>query len=160
MSVLFKRGPVWVRDSKLEDVLVLRETMRREDRDEVWASHHFTPEKALLVCYSFSSVCHTLLFQDTPIAMFGVIPDADVETEATIWFLGSEIIETCKKSFLEACRLFIDGMLGMYPVLYNYVDARYRKSVRWLKWCGAEISEAQPWGVENLPFHYIRFRRA
>lgn len=156
----FRHGSIHIRNSKLEDILALRQTMRREDREEVWAAHRETPEKALVVCYANATFAHTLLRNDTPIAMFGLIQDPDDELKALIYFLGSDEIEKAKKSFMVACRVFVKGMLEIYPTLYNYVDARYLKSVRWLKHLGAEISPPMPKGLDGVMFHELIFRRA
>lgn len=159
IKVLYKDGAVSVRESILEDIVFLRNNLRKEDIAEVWAASHHNPEQALLEAYIFSILRHTLTLNNEPIAMFGLIPDSLLSDEANLWFLGSEKISKCPKSFLKACRVFIDSMLQMFPKLYNYVDARYEKSIRWLKWCGADVYGPQSFGVEKMPFHYLVFKR-
>jgi len=159
MKILYKDGPLCVRESILEDILFLRNNLRKEDIAEVWAAGHQSPEEALLISYTFSTVRNTLTLNDEPIAMFGLIPDNENNEEANIWFLGSEKVSSSPKSFLKACKFFIEAMLEMFPKLYNYVDARYEKSVRWLRWCGAEVYGPQSFGADKLPFHYLIFKR-
>ena len=159
MNLTFEKKNVCIRESRVEDILVLRSCLRKEDVMEIWAMGHMTPERELMLCYAMSCVCRTLTLEGKPIAMFGLIPDFEDAKRAMIFFLGSQDIELVKKTFLEFCTLFIDGALTIFPTIYNFVDARYEKSLRWLKWLGAKVDEPRPQGIEGLPFHEITFRR-
>lgn len=69
-----------------------------------------------------------------------------------IWCLCSKKIIEYKKEFLVNSYLVIEEWLNKYEKLYNYVDCRNEKTIRWLKWLGAKFSEPFPFGKENTPF--------
>lgn len=148
-----------VRTSNELDIDLMKNRLRRSDIDEVWASHHHTPEEALRLSFEMSTLCLTVDIKGMPVAMFGIAPQTLLSDRANVWFLATDGILKVRKSFVKQCRKFIDVMLKEYPILENYVDARNKLSIRWLKWCGAEIEEAKPIGAEKLPFHHFSFRR-
>lgn len=129
----------------------LAPTMRKEDAAEVLASSGRTPLEALLASLEASPYCRALLFDGRVAALFGVGPGP--EGLGIVWLLTGELVEGHKQAFLDTCRPEIGKMLEVHPVLGNLVDARYVRSVRWLKRLGADIREAVPFGVAGLPFH-------
>ena len=141
-----------IRESLPGDIIYLKDRLRKEEVEEIWASHNSTPEQALLGSYLISIRCFTALLNDRPIAMFGIAPETLLGEKACVWFLGTELLDKIKKSFVVLSRKFISLMLNDYPYLYNFVDFRYKKSLQWLKSCGAEISDPKPFGPEGLPF--------
>lgn len=158
MRTLYSRDGIVVRDSTKGDAVSLAERMRRSDIDEIWASHHHTPMDALLACRE-SAICLTVS-NGKPLAMFGITPDNFLGDSAVIWMLGSEDIERIQTRFLRHSRSFVEMFLRFYPRLYNYVDARNEVSILWLKWIGAEVYPAMPYGAEQLPFRYFEFKRS
>jgi hypothetical protein len=138
---------------------MMKNHLRLSDVQEVWASHHHTPEKALELSFAVSELCLTVDVKGMPAVIFGITPQTLLDNSATVWMLATEKIRHIRKSFVKECQHYIDMMLIRYPVLENYVDARNVESIRWLKWCGAVIEEAKPYGVEQLPFHYFYFGR-
>lgn len=71
--------------------------------------------------------------------------------------LASPALYNVKVKFLRNCTRVIESFLAYYPYLYNYVDARNTKTIQWLEYLGAEISEPRNYGAENLPFHFFSF---
>lgn len=154
------RSDVVTRSSELHDVCQIKDQIRRADRDEIWASHHSTPERSLLVGYLASSLCMTIEHKGVPIAMLGSMQvSADYPEVGSVWLLGTDGIRNIRTSFLRSSAPVIEIMLERFPVLYNYVDARNTISLDWLNWCGASIGAPQPYGIERLPFHRFEFRR-
>ncbi len=149
-----------VRTSNELDIDLMKNRLRKSDIDEVWASHHHTPEEALRLSFEMSALCLTVDIKGMPVAMFGIVPQTLLSDRANVWLLATDGILKVRKSFLKHCKEFIDVMLKEYSVLENYVDARNALSIRWLKWCGAVIEEAKPIGIEKLPFHYFYFGRS
>lgn len=152
-----KDGAV-VRLAKDEDVEFLKDKLRRQDIDEVWASNHHTPEEALKISLNDSLVCFTLEDNGVPVAMFGLSPQSIFVNEAVIWMLSSDRLYKMKTKFLRNCKKVINVFFQYYPYLYNFVDTRNKKTIRWLKYLGAKISEPENYGSENLPFHYFCFQ--
>lgn len=150
---------VMVRTSNELDIDLMKNRLRKSDIDEVWASHHHTPEEALRLSFEMSTLCLTVDIKGMPVVMFGIVPQTLLSDKANVWLLATDGILKVRKSFLKHCKEFIGIMLKEYSVLENYVDARNTLSIRWLKWCGAEIEEAKPIGAEKLPFHHFVFLR-
>lgn len=137
------------------DRLVLRDS----DVQEIWASDHLTPKEALKLSLAKSILALTVEDQGEPIAMFGINPESILGNRAVVWLLASDGLDRIKRRFARHSRQFVQMMLEYYPFLFNYVDARNQKSIEWLKFCGAKIEDAKPYGAESLPFHFFSFKR-
>jgi hypothetical protein len=157
--IYYKTGIAIVRDAIISDVFELARNMRSADVSEIWKSHHRTPESALLDGFSKSVLCFTIERNESPIAMFGIVPRTILGSTASIWFLASPELDKIKRTFIKHSHKFINLMLSYYPILENYVDVENRESIKWLKWCKAEFSLVIPYGIEQQPFRYFRFRR-
>jgi len=157
--VYYDKNGIKVRVSMPEDVSWMQSRLRKADVMEVWASHHHQPDVALGLSFALSTFCLTVDVKGTPVAMFGVCPVNLLADRGIVWMLATDGICEIKKPFLKECRKFIKMMLEQYPIIENHVDARNIVSIEWLKWCGATIEEAQPWGADNLPFNHFYFRR-
>jgi hypothetical protein len=158
-ELFYNQDGIIVRRSVKKDVDLLSKNMRQSDKNEVWASHHHMPHDALSLSLEHSILCLTVEKQGEVVAMFGICPDSILGTSATIWLLASDKLEEIKKRFVRHSRKFVQMMLDFYPYLYNSVDARNIKSIEWLRFIGANIEDAKPYGVEQMPFHYFSFTK-
>lgn len=158
-GLFYNQNGVIVRRSTTLDVLYLSERLRQSDRDEVWASHHYTAWEALNLSLRSSVMSLTIEILGTPVGMFGINAPILLSDKAIIWFLASDGLDRIKIRFLKHSRKFIDMMLAFYPYLENHVDARNNESILWLKFCGAKIEVAEPHGMDQLPFHHFSFER-
>lgn len=130
--------------------------MRKADKDELWATDMLTPEEALTESFENSTIAKTMFIDGKIVGMFGTVPVQDGVGIA--WFLSSTNMYKYGKAFARACRHNRDYLWGIkdgYKYLFNYVDARYKVSLNWLKWLGFEIHEAEPFGPFGAPFHRI-----
>jgi hypothetical protein len=152
-----EKGNVTIRPSKHDDVVYLSERLRKTDVDEIWAAVHLKPFEALVYSRKGSFLCQTVLHKTQPVAMFGVAPET---TGAAVWFLASDDLDKMWLSFLKMSKMCIDRMLDESPLLFNWVDARNERSIRWLKWCGAKIEKPAPFGPDQLPFHFFSIKRS
>jgi len=158
-KLYYKTKLAVVRDAKVEDVFELAPNLRLSDINEIWKSHHRTAEDALLYEYTHSIICLTIEHNEKPVGMFGIVPLTITGNTATIWLLASPGLEQIQRAFLKHSRYFINLMLSFYPILENYVDINNTQSIRWLKWCRAEIGPVVPYGIEQAPFQYFTFKR-
>jgi hypothetical protein len=156
--LFYDKNNVIVRDSIGNDVFELAKNMRQGDVDEIWASHHLQPVEALSMSYVESKTCLTCCVDDIPVAMFGCTP-SPTSDEGLIWMLATDGLYKIALEFVRYSRHFVDILLNDYPRLSNYVDGRNKKSIMWLKRIGAEIKDAEPHGIDGLPFHYFSFKR-
>jgi hypothetical protein len=147
-----------IRPSVRQDVTDMHDRVRAADRAEVWASHHHTPEQALMHGYERSVRCLTLIFKGVPVAMFGIVPEGLLDNKALVWMLGTPEIAQLKRLFALLSKPLIATFLERYPLLYNYVDCRNTTALQWLKWCGAEFGDSAQYGIEQIPFKPFLFR--
>jgi len=163
-KIYYNKNRVMVREAQISDVLIMGGNLREADKDEVWASHHYTSENALLFSFNSSTFCFTVENKGVPVAMFGISPFTLLDDKASIWLLAADSFDTWikknRKEFIRQSKVFIKFMLEQYPLLENYVDIRNIPSVKWLRICGAKIEDAKPYGIEKLPFHYFAFKRS
>jgi hypothetical protein len=158
-KIYYNKNGVIVKESQISDVFIMSSNLRETDRNEIWASHHHTPEEALRISYETSDPCFTVDIKGVPVAMFGINSGNLLGDTATIWLLATDGLSRVSKSLIKESRNFINMFLSYYPTLENYVDARNTASIQWLRYCGAQIEEAKPYGKEKLPFHHFTFRR-
>lgn len=84
-----------------------------------------------------------------PIALFGLVPGRSYDVP---WLLGSDRILAHWREFARRSRTELDRLRRGRP-LSNHVDARNIVHVRWLRWLGAQILPAEPYGLRRLPFY-------
>lgn len=150
---------VEIRASELSDIFYLKSRLRKADIDEIYASNHLTAADALTYSFYLSKVCLTIMMDDEPVGMFGIVEDPTDSDKALIWMLGSDRMNKVARHIVKDAKDFIEQFMDSYEVLYNHVDARNEKSIRWLEYLGAEIDDPIIYGREGLPFHHFQFRR-
>lgn len=133
--------------------------MRQADRDEIWAAAALTPYEGLLVSFQSSLEAWCWLIDDVPACVFGVSAESILSGVGTPWLLSSHLLPRQQMAFLRRYRPFLAEMLALFPLLRNWVDARYVQSVAWLRWMGFTILPPAPYGPFHLPFHAFELRR-
>lgn len=139
----------------------LAEDLRSSDLDEISAGSGEEPATALISSVMVSSHAWVILDGSDPICAFGCAPE-DAPGSAVIWMLGSPRMDEPRNAIpiLRLSRTYLDEMHRAYPTLWNYIDARNDRSMKWLEWCGFEVLEAVPGhGREGrLFYHFSRHR--
>lgn len=136
------------------DIDYIAANLREGDRQEVEAVRGPDVADALARAVLRSSHCWTAVGEDgTPIALFGVVPVSLLSGRASPWLLATEQAHEHPRSLVTEGRRYLSIMRAIYPNLYNYVDARNDKSIRWLRRLGFTLQPARPYGVAGLPFH-------
>lgn len=148
-----------IRPAVLEDAAELAPLLRQADRDEVFASHGLSPEEALPLALNMSTHAWAGCLDDRVVCLFGVSPISMLTGKGSPWFLASPEIEDHQIAFLRRNRPYVRFMSHVYPLLENHVDARNRKSMKWLRWLGFNLFPAEPWGYQQLPFHRFELRK-
>jgi len=155
----YSQNGITVTRSTRGDAEHLKHNMRQCDKDEIWASHHFTPEQAVDYSIKKTIFCLTVKVAGVPAVMFGVNGESILGHKGIIWMLATDDITKINFRFARHSRHFVDMMLAFYPYLYNFVDARNTLSIKWLKLLGAKFDTAKPHGVEQKMFRYFYFER-
>jgi hypothetical protein len=141
------------------DAEYLKHNMRQADRDEVWASHHLTPEQAMDFITEKTIFCLAVRLKSRPVAMFGVNGETVLGDKGIIWMLATDEISKVSFRFVRHSKKFVEMMLGFYPYVYNFVDDRNKVSIAWLRRLGAKFDTAKPHGIEQRMFRYFSFTR-
>lgn len=125
---------------------------RKEDIDELWASNMITPNTALSFGYR-TSTTFVLMAGDTPLCAFGITPYSALGSFGAPWMIGTNDLERHAVPFIRKCRRDLKGYFAEWNRLFNFVDARNTKAIRWLKWLGFTILPVESHGPFKMPFH-------
>lgn len=143
----------YVTETIPEHLDIVAANMRADDVREIWAAGKRTPLLSLKMSYSLSKYRKTIMLDDAPIGLFGVVPVSVLGSIGTPWMLGTDGITKISRKFLRGCRYYMPEMISGFNRLENYIDARNTVSIQWLKWLGFVIMDPEPYGHLNLPFH-------
>jgi hypothetical protein len=129
--------------------------MRRGDADECRALG-LLPLEAVLESWEASDRATTLLFDGEVAACAGLVLEpsetALSRRRAQVWLLTSPLVVERPLEFHRAMKALLQGAAAHADVLWNYVDARYESSLRWLAYLGFTVREARPHGPLDMPF--------
>ena len=153
--MLYSHGDISIRELRAEDAKYLNGFLRSEDADEIGIFGHkdFMAHFDFAISQSIES--YAMLYKGIPCAMFGICPTSLLGSDANIWLLGTPEMAHVKKTFMKLSRLFIGEWLNKYPRLWNLVPCDYEKSLKWLKWLGAEING--PLLIKDAKYNIISF---
>lgn len=143
-----------IREATMEDVEFLAPRLREADRREIYASGGEDPLTALTRGLRSSQVCKVGLSPSTghPSFIWGVVPVSLLA--GGVWAVGTDDLDKHKITFLRHCKEPLQELQDMYPVLYNFIDARNSLHITWIKWMGFKIIQAHPnWGFEQRLFY-------
>lgn len=128
--------------------------LRQADRNELWAVAALLPDDALRLSLAAPGVARTWLIDGEPAAMGG-ISDGPERGHGVVWLLGTDAIDRHARAFLIESRRQFEAARSAYDFVFNWVDARNVRSLRWLRWLGFEICAPQPYGILCMPFSYF-----
>lgn len=131
---------------------------RQADRDELWASSFSTVEEVLWRGLRYSTDCWTVLFDDLPVAMAGVVPISLMGGKGVPWMVATVDVESHPAKFARLSKQYVAKMLQRYSHLINFVDDRNKLAIRYLEWLGFEMYEPAPHGALALPFRRFEMR--
>ncbi|NJO00347.1 MAG: DUF2833 domain-containing protein [Bacteroidia bacterium] len=117
------------------------------------------PTEAVRRCIEETIFSLTVEDSGKPVAIFGINPENILGDSAIIWMLSTDHIDGLRKRFARNSRRFVDLMLDYYPNLENYVSVENKKSIEWLKFCGAEFEEPKVYGEEGKLFMRFTFTK-
>lgn len=140
-------------------ILELSITMRKQDKEEVWAAGHKTPYESLALSVKASDEPFTGLLDGEVVCIFGVADVTFMSDKGVPWMMTSDLIKKTARVFLYVSNVYTQEILKRYNVLENYVDVRNTVAVKWLKWLGFEFDEEAPYGAEQLPFMRFEMRK-
>ena len=142
-----------IRHATLDDVEMIAPLLRQADKDEIEAASGLTPRTALELSLRLCDEPVIGFMDGQPASIWGVNTGCFVQNRGVPWMLGTPLLDRYPKTWLPIAAAILKDMRDRYTLLENYVDARNKKSIRWLKRLGFQFEKAQPYGVHGLHFH-------
>ena len=133
----------------------IAERLRPADAQEIIDAIGKDPKEQLLKSFEESLLSWTGFIDGEPFVIFGAMRIGVLSVRGSIWLLGTDRMEQAPIAIGLKSRYYISKMLKHFARLENYVSAENETSIKWLKWCGAVVGAARPWGVSGKPFHYF-----
>lgn len=142
------------------DLRYLADHLREADRLELAATHG--DELDILACLQAAvraseDVFVAVTAAGEPFAVFGLAPVSLLGGIGCPWMLGTDTAAHHAIGVITLARQHVARWSQRYSLLFNYVDARNKRSIGWLKRIGFTVQTAQPYGLHGEPFH--RFER-
>lgn len=144
---------VLVRSVQPGDAEELAPRLRQADLDEIAAVSGRPPQQALEASVAMSTSSWAVEIDDELACLMGVTPVSILGGIGCPWLLGSDAVARHAGAFIKQTLIYIPLMLEAYPHLFNFVDARNTKAIRWLKRAGFNVMSPMPYGRANMPFH-------
>ena len=148
----------YVRRAITADVLFLSDKVRQADLNEIKASDNVGAGEALSTVFEYRghrtwSVIGT--DEEYVIGMFGSVPTLDRDY-GVAWLLSSEELFNYKKEFIKQSPQWVAEMGKGYKYLYNWVDCRNEKSIKWLEYLDfKQITREEKYGKAKIPFYLM-----
>jgi len=145
----------YVRKAILKDALELAPKVRKGDRLEINAAGGSTPLEALVFPFTQDGAkIYTIIGTESEgvVGMFGSAPTKE-EDYGVVWLLSSEDLFKHLKQFIKECPQWVADMSKGYKHVYNFVDDRNWKSLKWLQFLGFEPKrKIGDFGIGKMPF--------
>lgn len=128
---------------------------RPADVAELWAAGRLDPLEAMLRGIKVTREPWVALLGDEPVCMFGASPFSIMGGMGSAWMIGTRLLDrpSVQRDLLRLSRPVVDYMQDEFPtLLYNFVDQRNTRAIRWLRWLGFHFMEPIPYGPDRLPF--------
>lgn len=136
----------------LRHVHLLAPRLREPDRLEIWASGGNRPAQSLRKSLALSLFARTAFIDGEAAAMFGVRVVGDV---AIPWLLTTDTVDRHPLEFYRAAKLIAAALRARFPRMLQMVDARHPAALSFVERLGFEVGAAEPFGLEQLPFHRV-----
>ena len=154
---------VSVRPARAEDVEDLLPRLRTADHDELVAASGPDVKGQLEEAIAQSlgrlgRMAFAAEHEGQTIALFGFVPAGHLSSTAHPWLVGTDGLRRVPGMLNRLSKSYCAAVLGEYPLLVNYVDARNETAIAWLARLGFTIHAPQPFGVAGLPFHRFEMR--
>lgn len=142
-----------IRDSVVEDVWDLINTLRDKDREEIRRSGGI-PNKVLFDSFNVSVLRRSFILDGEVVAMWGVRGNVLGYYGIPYLLTGYGVEKLSPIVFARMYRKEVQGMRKIFPVLENYVDATYESAIKMLRIAGFEIFD--PIKINNADFCKFR----
>lgn len=107
-------------------------------------------EKLLRTCIRLSYVLWEGSVDGELACMWGLIPPTLLSNRAYLWLYTTELIKDHQFLFVRHSQRVMEEMLKEYPIIIGHSSINADRSIRWLRWLGAEFGE--PISNNLVPF--------
>lgn len=140
------------------DIAIVAANMRYADKLEAEAMASCGPEEALRRSVQLSHEAIVARVGGEPVCIYGLGFGSMLGGMARPWLMGTDAIDWHCMTFLRSNRAVVREWAKRYD-LENYVDARHTKAIRWLRWLGFRLDDAEPYGPYGMAFHRFEMSR-
>lgn len=133
-----------------EHIFELRDNLRDEDKKEI-ARFGVSDHEALWASWQDSIICKTAIVEGKVAGIWG-ISGCLWEGVGRPWILTAPICDKYPIHFALLYRQEMREMLRIFPVLENYVDAAYHKSLKLLEIMGFTLYNPERYGPNGGMF--------
>lgn len=146
-------------EARGEHVALIAARMRAADAAECWRGYRNTPEVALRESLACSSSAWVAYVDGEPAAMWGLVPVSAASGIAAPWLLTTDVVERIPLTFVRQSLAYVRRAQDVFPMLVNFVDARYTRALRWAAALGFTIARPEPLGPDGELFCRITLER-
>lgn len=147
---------VVLRPATLLDAAALASRLRHVEVAEVFAQTGMTAAEVLLEGVRGAAEAWSVFIDGELTCIWGVTDDPHGGflggRRGSVWLLCSDAVERHPKTFWMLCLTQLPRLLERWDTLWNAIDVRHVKAVRWALRLGFRLEEPQPYGVGRLPF--------
>ena len=136
-----------------QDAIRLAKNLRKEDKQELKAYGNLKYTEALKMGVEQSKIPLAIYDKEGQIVCLLGVRSIN-SSLGQVWLLASPRIEKLSIKFLRNTRTVADLLTKDHKLLFNYVDARNKLHIRFLKFCGFTfINRHEEFGYEKRPFY-------
>lgn len=132
-----------IRAATRADAVTIAPLLREKDRIELETASGLSP--GVVLPRAFDVPGHRAIFAETesgePILIAGTSPTAP--NIGCIWMVATPLLEQFPKAFIAEGREWLEEQHKTYPMLWNRAWAGNLLHVRWLRFMGFKVLEAQ-----------------
>lgn len=126
--------------------------LKADDVREVWASSGLSPQEAMERMMYGPTLMTGAYVRGRLEMIFGVNDNGYQKGMAAVWMVSSDVVYQYGKSLLKLGRKWLDMQQKRYGLLFNFVDARATRTLKWLERMGFKFQDVPSYGVHGLPF--------
>lgn len=148
---------VHIREAEIRDAGRIAPYLRRQDHDEIEA---FGLSDYDAIRRSIEGSVHSwIAFIDgRPAAIWGICTQGLTSDTGSPWLVTTGLIEHNRKAFMRESQDWVKTQQKTWAILVGFVDARYTRAIRWLKWLEFGIGEPVPLGPHQVLFCRFEIR--
>jgi len=104
----------------------------------------------LLEAIKHSTMTWTGLINGKVMFIMGVYPHNMIVGEYKVWLLTAKETDEHPLVLARQSKRILESLLEMCPRLSGYVNAEYKRSIRWLRWLGFSLSTTRVIGDHRV----------